>query len=306
MKRRILVTGSNGFVGKKLVEKLREREHAVRGFDLDKGLDLLKEEDCKKATKGIESVVHLAAVLDEHSPMLWEVNVKGTENILKASAENRVERFIHLSTAGIHGNQNGKVNEKSELKPVTDYEKSKAEAEHVVEEYQEMIHITILRPAIVLGPNEYWKKIVKLVGKNFPLIGSGKNKWQTVFIEDLVDAIVFCVEHEETAGETFIIAEEDTLTLEELCIEIKKALGLNPKMRKIPFWLGKTLAYLYIIFSRGSILSPAHLERLKRNREYSIEKIKKFGWKPKWNARRAVARTVKETGSTHHNPAERK
>ena len=297
--KKLLVTGSSGFVGKQLVKALRARGHSVKEFDLDKGLNLLKPEDCKKATKGIEIVVHLAAVLDEKAKQLWEVNVKGTENILKASAENKVERFIHLSTAGVHGNQKGKINEETALEPVTAYEKSKAEAERIVEEYQEMIEVTILRPAIVLGPNEYWKKIIKLMKKNFPLIGSGKNKWQTVFIQDLVSAIIFCVEHGETAGETFIVAEENALTLEELCIEIKKALGLKPKMKKIPFWLGKTLAYLYTIFSENSILSPAHLERLKRNREYSIEKIKKFGWQPEFDARRAVALTVKGIKNTH-------
>ncbi len=285
--KKILVTGSGGFVGKRVLKKLEKKGYSVKGFDLGTGQDLLKQEDCEKAVKGVHAVVHLAAVLDERSELLEEVNVRGTENILKASAEKGVERFIHLSTAGVHGNQ-GKVNEKSPLKPVTCYEKSKAKAEELVKEYQEMVHVTILRPAIVLGPNKYWKKIIGLMEKNYPLPGTGKNKWQTVYIDDLVEAIAFCVENSETRDETFIVAEENALTLEGLCIELKKALGLKPKIGKIPQWLGKTLAYLYIIVFPRGLVSPAHLERLARNREYDISKIKKFGWKPEWDAKRGI------------------
>jgi len=294
MKKKILVSGSSGFVGKKVVAALRERGHSVREFDLDNGQDILKLADCEKAVKGLDLIVHGAAILDENSPILWQVNVNGTENLIKAASEAKVDRFIHLSTAGVHGNQHGKLTEKSAVQPVTAYEKSKAAAEKIVEDYQEMIESTIIRPAIVLGANAYWKKIVRLMQKDFPLIGSGANKWQTVYIDDLVSAIVFCAEHDKTAGETFIVAEEKALSLEWLCVELKKELGLEPKIWKIPFWLGKILAYLYIIVSPKSLVSPAHLERLKRNRNYSISKIKRFGWKPKFTTEQGIKRIVKE------------
>jgi len=293
MRRKILVTGSEGFIGKRLVDALKKRGYDVVGFDSKNGQDILDYEQCKKASKGCYAVIHCAAILDEKSPMLWKVNVDGTENIIKASAENKVERFIHLSTVGVHGRQKGIVTETSQFNPETGYEKTKMCAEQKVQEFQELIHITILRPALVLGPNEYWKKIIGLIAKNFPLIGNGKNKWQMIYIDDLIDAIVFCLEHEETKDEIFIVAEEEGITLERLCIEIKKALGLEPRVKKIPFWLGKPLAYLYIIFSQEPLITPAHLERLVRNREYSIEKIKKFGWRPKWNTMQGIRETLK-------------
>ncbi|MEM0360386.1 MAG: NAD-dependent epimerase/dehydratase family protein [Candidatus Diapherotrites archaeon] len=292
-KQSILVTGSNGFIGKKLVLQLRKRGYSVKEFDLENGFDIQKEEDCKKAVKGIETIIHLAAILDEKSPLLWKVNVQGTENILKAAAEEKVERFIHLSSVGVHGKQDSIITEESGFNPETKYEKSKAEAEQKVQEFQELLNITILRPALVLGPNEYWKKITGLLKKNFPLIGNGKNKWQTIYIDDLIDAIVFCTENKETMGETFILAEEKGITLEELCIEIKKELGLKPTLIKLPFWIGKPLAYIFLVLSPKSLITPQHLNRLARNREYSIEKIKKFGWKPKWSTKEGIRETVK-------------
>ncbi|MEM4662448.1 MAG: NAD-dependent epimerase/dehydratase family protein [Candidatus Diapherotrites archaeon] len=291
--KKILVTGSSGFVGERLVKELKRVGFVVKEFDYKRGNNILNYDECKEAVKGCYAVVHCAAILDEHSPMLFSVNVDGTENIIRAACESKVDRFIFISTAGVHGDQKGTITEESPLKPETRYEKSKALAEQKVEEYQELINVTIIRPAIVLGNNEYWKKIFALVKKGFPLIGSGKNKWQIIYIDDLVDAIKFCIENDSTEGEKFIVAEDDALSLEEIYIEIRKALGLKPRVRKIPIFIGKLIAYLYIIFFRKSIVTPEHIERLVRNRCYSIDKIKSLGWKPKWDAKKGVREVAK-------------
>jgi UDP-glucose 4-epimerase len=293
MQKSVLVTGSEGFIGKRLVRALRKKGYKVVEFDAKKGDNLLDYEQCKKASKNCYATVHCAAVLDEHSKALWNVNVLGTENIIRASTENKVERFIFLSTAGVYGDVKGIASEQTKKKPQTKYEKSKAQAEEIVEAYEELIHITILRPAIVLGPNEYWRKIIKQIKKGFPLIGSGKNKWHLVYVSDAVDAILFCLENENTVSETLNVAADDVLTLEQLVLEIKKCLGLKPKVMKIPVWLGKLIAYLYITFSPKAIITPEHVERLVRNRHYSIGKIKNFGWKPKVSTKEAIERTVK-------------
>ncbi|MCD6479158.1 MAG: NAD-dependent epimerase/dehydratase family protein [Candidatus Diapherotrites archaeon] len=298
MRKSILVTGSEGFSGKRVVRALRKKGYKVVEFDVEKGDDLLNYEQCKKASKNCYAVVHCAAILDEHSKALWNVNVLGTENIIRASAESKVKRFIFLSTAGVYGNVKGIANEQTEKKPQTKYEKSKAQAEEVVKAYEELIHITILRPAIVLGPNEYWRKIIKQIKKGFPLIGNGKNKWHAIYVNDVVDAIVFCLENESTASETLNVAASDVLTLEQLVLEIKKYLGLKPKVIKIPVWLGKLIAYLYITFSSKPIVTPEHVERLVRNRHYSIEKIKSFGWKPKVSTKEAIKKTLDELKPT--------
>jgi len=294
MQNSILVTGSEGFIGKRLVQALRKKGYAVIEFDVKKGNNLLDYEQCKKACRNCYATVHCAAVLDEESKALWNVNVLGTENIIRASAENKVKRFIFLSTAGVYGDVNGIADEKTRTKPVTGYEKSKVQAEKVVEAYRELIGVTILRPAIVLGANEYWRKIIRQISKGFPIIGSGKNKWHLVYVNDLVDAIVFCLENEKAVGKTLNVAADDVLTLEQLVLGIKEALGLKPKVMKIPTWLGKLIGYLYITFASKPIITPAHIKRLIRNRHYSIERIKALGWKPSVDTAKAIKRTVKE------------
>ncbi|MEM4327313.1 MAG: SDR family oxidoreductase, partial [Candidatus Diapherotrites archaeon] len=131
--------------------------------------------------------------------------------------------------------------ETTQPKPETKYEKSKYEAEKKVQERQELFHITILRPAIIVGENEYWKKIIEKIKKNYPIVGQGKNIWQMITAKDTAKAFEFCCNNENCYGETFIIAHPKKITLEELVNTIRKELGMK-KVKKIPLWLGMTIA----------------------------------------------------------------
>ncbi|MDO8427760.1 MAG: NAD(P)-dependent oxidoreductase [Candidatus Diapherotrites archaeon] len=296
---KILVTGSNGMIGKKLLIVLRNKNHYVREFDLSNGKDITKLQDCLPACKDMQIVVHCAATLDEDNSKLFEINVQGTKNIFEASVKNKVERVIHLSSVGVYGNAETELTEESEKRPVTKYEKSKTKAEEIVEEFQEQISVTMLRPAIVIGPNKYWKEIIRKIKSGFPVIGSGENTWQTVYSEDVVNAIVFCIEHEEeTSGETFNIAEEKASTLNEVVETLASELKINKKTKHIPVWMGTILGFLngiVCVFTRKpNILSSENIQRIIRNRRYSISKIKQLGWKPKYDMKTALKITVKE------------
>jgi len=119
-----------------------------------------------------------------------------------------------------------------------------------------------------------------------------------IYVTDLINALVFVIEHKKTAGEILNIAEENPLTLKEVVIEIRKTLGMDENQKTLPPLLGKILAYIYLVFGKligkKSIVSPEHLDRLNRGRWYSIEKIKTLGWQPSWDTREAIARTVFE------------
>lgn len=298
---RVLVTGSRGLIGRELCKALAERAIEAREFDLVLGNDLLKKGDCREAVKGIHAIVHLAALLEENSgkKKLFEANVEGTKNLLEAAELERVPRIVFLSTAGVHGGISGKINEEAKIAPVTAYEESKAAAEKIVLQYQETISVTILRSALVLGPNGYWKNIFKLIEKGFPLIGEGKNKWQTVYYKDLVSAIVFVLSREQTEQETFIVAGEEAPTLKQLAEMIAAELDTKKPVKTIPIWMGKALALLYgalyAIQGKKFFFSGEHIKRLLRNREYDLTKIHAYGWQAKTPLSVAVKETIEET-----------
>ncbi len=293
---KVLVTGGDGFIGTRLVALLRKRGHFVREF---KG-EITDKANVEKQMEGAEAVCHLAALIDESLPRerMFAVNVQGTKNTLEAAAKARVQRFIYVSTVGVHGEIKGKIDETAPFNPETKYEQSKAEAEKVVHGYLEVLPITIVRPALVLGANDYWKKIIDQVAKGFPLVGEGKNKWQIVYVDDLAEALAGLLGREDAIGETYIVAEEKPSTLREIYEEINQRLGMKEPVKTMAKGTAKLLSYGFLlqgmVTGKKSILLPAHVDRVVRNREYSIDKIKALGWKPRYDAKAAVARMFEE------------
>jgi nucleoside-diphosphate-sugar epimerase len=295
---KILVTGSNGFIGKRLVQELKKKRHFVKEFSRSNGKDILNQKHAENAMKGIDVVYHCAAELDEEAKLLFEINVTGTKNMLEAAAKERVKQFIHLSTVGVMGNFKGTADESTQYNQKTAYEKSKTEAEKLVLSYQEAIPITIIRPAFVFGNNRHWKSIISMISKNLPLPVNGKNIWQTIYLEDLINSLLIVLDNENAVGETFIVAEENPLTLKEFVEEIRKNLGMKKKIITVPGFIGKTGAFVMgtiaKLFGKKPLLSLEYLERLDRNRSYSVEKIKSIGWKQKYSTKAAIRETLEK------------
>lgn len=290
---KIAITGSNGLVGKELVKKLKEKKHQI--FEGNhSNCNVMDKDQVKKLVSGADIVVHLAAKLDEHAPDMFDVNVKGTENVLEASSKAGVKQFIYLSSIALFGNTPGLKNEESPLNPVTRYEKSKAEAEAKVLSYQEELPITILRPAIIVGDNTYWKKIIGIIRKGFPLIGASKNNWQLVCVSDVIDSILFSMNNEDCIGEIFIVAEKNPMSLRELAVFIREESGLKKPIKQVPFWLGQLVAFFNGFLKIIPLLEPAYLKRMNRDRHYSIKKFEKIGWVPKSSSKDCLKVLIKK------------
>ena len=291
---KIAITGAKGMIGRALVKKLSAKGNKVIECDRE-NCDVLDPGQLRKAFNGAEVVVHLAAALEEGADDIHEVNVKGTENSLETSAENKVRQFIFLSTVGVYGNSPGMKDENSPLNPQTEYEKSKAEAEKKVLSYQEVFHVTILRPALVVGDNKYWRGIIKTISKGFPLIGSGKNSFQLLCLQDLVEAIRFCIDREECYGETFIVAEKEASTLGGIVDHIRKELGMKGATPKVPRFMGNALVAANSLLEFNPLLKKSYVERLAHERLYSTKKLEALGWKHLHSAKECISRLVKDS-----------
>jgi nucleoside-diphosphate-sugar epimerase len=286
---KVLVTGSTGFIGKKLVSKLKQRKHLVKEFSKETGNDVRNLNQVNSALKGMDTVIHLAAILDESHKDLMDVNVKGTENFCIACEKNKV-KLVFLSSVGVHGNEEKEITEKTEYNPLTKYEKSKMLAEKTVLSFQETTEVLVIRSALVLGANDYWKKIISLIKKNFPLIGSGNNIFQTIYIEELVQAIVFLTERTNGSGEIFIVSEKQKHSLKQVIEMIQEELGIKKEIKTIPKIAGKILG----LITGNPLLKNEYIERLNKTRNYSIQKLELMGWKPMYSTRGAIKETIKE------------
>ncbi len=239
---RILITGAGGFIGGWLAESLylrgfRNVRSGVRRwssgariarFPLDVVLcDLLDPGQVDRAMDGIEYVIHCAIGSKE-------VNVRGTENVLKAALAHKVKRVVHFSTVDVYGATEGVVDEQTPWQYTgSDYGDSKIDAEKLCQEYSRLgLPIVVFRPSIVYGPYcKLWiaKFAERLQSGNWGIFeGTGEGNCNLIYIGDLIDAVMVGMEHPRAVGEVFNLNGPEMISWNEYFVRLNEALGLAP------------------------------------------------------------------------------
>lgn len=281
---RILVTGGHGFLGSRVLPLLRGDVFAPPKDELD----ITRLRSVEQAVEEYEPdvILHMAAVVDEHDPNLWKVNVEGTRNVILAAERFDIDHIVFTSTAGVYGDTgNVPATEEREPAPETPYERSKLVAESYVR--KSTVPHTILRLALIVGPNKYWKQLFSLVRKGFPIIGNGKQLWQLLDVDDAASAVAFAVKKKPKG--TYNVAGEDSHEFNEIYMMMAAAMGVERKPLHVPVFVGKLLGKLGF-----SLLREEYIRRFLRNRLYSIEKIKRAGWTPKYALGESLVKTWRD------------
>jgi nucleoside-diphosphate-sugar epimerase len=286
---RILVTGSSGMVGRFLVAELKNRKHSVKEFDAANGHDVLDMEEVEKAVKGADTVFHLAAVIENENPKLWEVNVKGTENLIRAAIKAKAQKFVLLSSTAVYGFTKKTVDEKSLLNPENKYEESKLAAERAVFLHKNEIDAFVVRSAMILGPNKYWANMFKMVRKKMPLPCDGKNSFQVIHVKDAANGLITAMQKGKS-GEIYLLGGDEKMTLNGFCETVQEKFGLKKGMKHIP----EIIALILGKILRISVLTRENIRHLSKERKYSLAKIKKLGWKPKAAMKKRIGETIEE------------
>ena len=307
---RILITGGTGFLGKRLAKEALKRGALVAVFSRrpDEELqrlgakiiigDILSREQLKTAFEGYDVVYHLAAELDESSPDLWALNVEGTRNVVNACKACGVKRIIFSSSIGVLGESKAALTEDAPYAPGTEYEKSKAAAERLV--MASGLPYTIARITIIYGPNRFWSKIFAAAKKGYPIIGSGRNYWHIVHVDDAVDALIRML-RPVARNQVYNIADGEPHTYGEVYKNIAKALEIPAPEKHVPVWLANLGAFIYETKCRirgkkpNATMMRASIRRLVRNRIVSIEKAARdLGYSPKYSLEDGIKKTLDE------------
>ena len=213
---RYVIIGGSGFVGKELGKLLLQRgEGEIVNLDLvpsglpvqDVQQDITRE--IRFQFRADDIVVHLAANQYHHKvpkknrqAFFEDVNVAGTQNILKKMSEDGAHQMVFFSTDMVYGKpQYLPVDTKHVQNPFGYYGKSKKAAEAICEKYREEgMNITIFRPRMIIGKGRLGilVKLFKLIEHNLPvpMIGSGKNYYQMVSVQDCAAAIDQAIRHQ--------------------------------------------------------------------------------------------------------------
>jgi nucleoside-diphosphate-sugar epimerase len=259
----LLITGGTGFIAQALFQRLTSEGWKVRATlraenqfkRLPRGIsgfvtgDLGSVTDWKSFLEGVDVVVHLAArvhQMREETPnseeMYRRMNVEVTQTLAEAAGKAGVKRFVFLSSVKAMGEETkaGEAwDESSPCYPVDVYGRSKYDAERVLISLGQKtgLEIVILRLPLVYGPRvkANMARLFNIVERGVPLpLGMVKNARSLLFIGNLADAIMTCIEHPKAAGQTFIVSDGEDKSTPGLIRCIAHALNRPARLLPLP------------------------------------------------------------------------
>lgn len=259
----LFLTGANGFVGRKLAEKLvledftRRVVCAVRRINLPMPAGVEVKElslpfisfDWTELLHDIDVVIHCAArvhVMQENAAnslqAYREVNVNGTLNLARQAAQAGVRRFVFLSSIKVNGEvtQLGRRFCADDVpSPLDHYGVSKLEAEQGLREIEAEtgMEVVIVRPPLVYGHGvkANFASMLHWVKRGIPLpLGAIHNVRSMVALDNLVDLLVTCVKHPAAAGQTFLVSDGEDVSTTELLRRAAQAMGKKARLLPVP------------------------------------------------------------------------
>jgi len=260
---KVLITGSNGFVGSALRSVLTQSGHEVirvvrastTPWDIPVG-DLDGRTDWQGVLgSGVDAVVHLAAKVppsvplpDIHCGVAGDLhhltNTDGTANLALQCAQNAVKRFIFVSTVKVLGEGKDEPYRDTDLAAPSDaYAISKWDAEQTLWRIasETGIEVVVLRPPRVYGPGVKgnFLRLMQAIDERRPLpFGRIHNRLSFIYVGNLADVIHLCITCPEAAGKNFLVSDGDDVSTPELVRRIAAALCRQPFLVPVPLpWI---------------------------------------------------------------------
>jgi len=307
----VLVTGGSGFLGINLIRHLFAKGmESIRSLDLapfdyperDRvdvvTGDIRDPATVAKCMDGVRYVVHTAAALPLYSPEdIHTTDVVGTRVLLEEARKAGVERFVMISSTAVYGiPDHHPLLEDDELVGVGPYGEAKIEAEvECLKAREQGLCVPILRPKSFIGPERLgvfamlydWAH----TGHGFPMIGSGKNRYQLLDVEDLCEAIWLTMVLDKTkVNDVFNIGAKEFTTMGEDYQAVLDEAGHGRKVRGFP---AAPMIWTLRILERLK-LSPLYkwvYETASKDSFVGIEKAERvLGFTPRYSNKEALVR----------------
>jgi 2-alkyl-3-oxoalkanoate reductase len=296
---RVFITGANGFIARALATRLRELGAEVSGVDLTASPvdhvvagSTVEPQRWADHLRGVDAVIHTAALVSNAAPLdkAWEVNVLGTQRVLRAAAAAGVGRFLHLSSIAAYGFDFADGVDESDPVRVSGYSyvDTKVNSEHVVLAARAAgeIATTIIRPGDVWGPESRpWTIIpLEMIAKGQMILPAhGQGIFSPVYIDNLVDGVILALASDDAIGQIFNLTDGYGISCADYFGRLARMAG--GKVRTLPTPAALTLTTVLGAVQRRlgiqSELTAATIGMLRRTGTYSIEKARtSLGFEP--------------------------
>ena len=261
---KILVTGACGYKGHVLVPKLLARGYKVVAFDLQwfgnfhmphPNLSIVKG-DVRDIDiiplDGVDCIIHLSSIANDpcgdlNPKLTWEVSALATMQLADKAKRMGIKRFIYASSGSVYGvKEEAQVTEELELKPISEYNKTKMVGERVLLSYQDDMVVQIVRPATVCGYSPRMRLDVSVnlltmqaLSKGKITVFGGDQVRPNIHIDDITDVYLHLIDHPEVTGvynagfENISIMEIAKLVTKHIPVEIAVTESNDPRSYRI-------------------------------------------------------------------------
>jgi len=313
MRKKILVTGADGFIGSHLTENLVRRGTDVRAFvyynsfgswgwldhsepEIKKSIDVFAGDvrdphGVKEAMKGCSVVIHLAALIgipySYHSPDTYvDTNIKGTLNILQAARELGLEKVIHTSTSEVYGTARFvPITEEHPLQGQSPYSATKIGADQIAMSFYNSFDtpVSIIRPFNTYGPRQSARALIPTVitqiasGQRRIKIGALHPIRDFNYIKDTVNGFIAALNSEQSTGEVINIGSNYEISIGETVQLIAEVMGVEIETETETVRLRP---------------EKSEVERLWAD---NTKAKKLLGWEPLYSGREGLRRGLAET-----------
>jgi len=326
MTKTFLVTGASGFIGRRLTKYLKVRGFYVRAllrtpsegpWDESYLAELGVDDISAEVMSSIDGVFHLAGVAhttisnsSEIENHYWQVNVKGTSQLLQAAVDANVKCFVNFSSVKAGGEHpEDCLDENSDYQPADVYGQSKYEAEKLVLQagHESGMHVCNLRPALIYGKGikgNIYKMMRSIEQGRFPPVPEFGNRRSMVSLDDLIEAAWLAMNTSTASGETYIVTDGVEYSTREIYQSIVMAYGMTVPRYCFPksvFRFGAKVGdFMNNLFGIEMPLDSYKLNKLSSSACYKADKVRReLGWKPQFSFADVLSDIIKEMGDKY-------
>lgn len=299
---KIFVTGATGYLGGHFCEYLKDKGHEVTAFirNPKKASILDKNEipyivgninDVSSISEALKSkfdvVVHCVGFVSDRGPLklFREINVEGTKNLAEAMIDTGHSRLVHISSVAAYGDFGLGIDETYQPKKHKwfKYGLTKLESEEVLKDYN--LDVTILRPPHIIGVRDrrgYIPSLYHSMRKSRIWMENGKTMVPVVYLGDVCDALITCLEKSETIGETYNVSSDEKITIIEIADILHNFLGMKIPTKSLSFRFAYTLAIIsefLTIFGIKPMMTRMAVIFAAKSASFNPAKLQKLGWK---------------------------
>ena len=315
---RVFISGATGFLGGALARALAQEGaevHALRRSSSDRGAlhdvaitwhegDVTAPASFGDALAGATWIIHAAGRLGQANvpeEVYHRLHVEGTRNVMAAAlAAGNQPRVLHVSSAGVLGpNTGGPAEEDAPYGPTNPYERTKAAAERVAQEFASRgLPVVICRPTFVYGPGDrHVLGLFQAVRRGrFFYIEGGRHLCHPTFLADAVAGMLLCLRSGRPRA-IYHIAGPCPVTFRKLAETIATTLGVRPPWISVPRWCAMLIALgfeaLGHVSGRKPPLSRTGVAFFSEDRLYSWQRVRnELGYTPEYDLAKGVALTI--------------